>query len=71
MEPADVWGTRWDVCDNTLARHYMEVACRKQTLVILAADLNTMAGLRSEWRSPTFGTLRERCIAVHIAARGG
>ena len=45
MEPADVWGARWDACDNTLARRYMEVACRKQSLVILAADLNTMAGL--------------------------
>ena len=45
MEPADVWGARWDACDNTLARQYMEVACRKQSLVILAADLNTMAGL--------------------------
>ena len=45
MEPADVWGARWDACNNTLARQYMEVVCRKQSLVILAADLNTMAGL--------------------------
>ena len=42
MEPADVWGARWNVCDNTLARQYMEVVCRKQSMVVLAADLNTM-----------------------------
>ena len=45
MEPADVWGTRWNVCDNTLARQYMEVVCRKQSMVVLAADLNTMGEL--------------------------
>ena len=45
MEPADVWGARWDACDNSLARLYMEVTCRKQSLVVLAADLNTMDGL--------------------------
>ena len=45
MEPAEVWGARWDTCDNSLARQYMEVVCRKQSLVVLAADLNTMAGL--------------------------
>ena len=47
MEPADVWGARWDACENSLARTYMEVACRKQSLVVLAADLNTMAGLNA------------------------
>ena len=45
MGAADVWGARWDACDNALSRRYMEVACRKQSLVVLAADLNTMAGL--------------------------
>jgi orotidine-5'-phosphate decarboxylase len=45
MEPAEVWGARWNACDNSLSRQYMEVACRKQSLVILAADLRTMAGL--------------------------
>ena len=45
MEPADVWGARWDACDNPLARQYMEVACRKESLVVLAADLNTLGGL--------------------------
>ena len=45
MEPADVWGARWDACDNPLSHRYMEVACRKQSLVVLAADLNTMSGL--------------------------
>ena len=45
MEPAEVWGARWDACDNPMVRRYMEGVCRKQSLVILAADLRTMAGL--------------------------
>ncbi len=45
MEAAEVWGARWDTCDNPMVRRYMEVACRKRSLVILAADLRTMAGL--------------------------
>ena len=45
MEAAEVWGARWDACDNPMVRRYMEVACRKRSLVILAADLRTMAGL--------------------------
>ncbi|CAI8355472.1 MAG: Orotidine 5'-phosphate decarboxylase [Marine Group II euryarchaeote MED-G33] len=47
MEPAEVWGARWDSCDNPLSRRYMEVVCRKQSLVVLAADLNTMSGLNN------------------------
>ena len=45
MEPRDVWGARWETSDNPLARRYMEVACRKQSLVVVAADRRTMAGL--------------------------
>ena len=45
MEAADIWGARWEACDNSMVRQYMEVVCRKQTLVILAADLRTMEGL--------------------------
>jgi len=45
MEAAEVWGSRWDLCDNPMVRQYMDVVCRKQTLVILAADLRTMEGL--------------------------
>ncbi|MEE2812119.1 MAG: orotidine-5'-phosphate decarboxylase [Candidatus Thermoplasmatota archaeon] len=58
MEPSEVWGARWDACDNLLARRYMEVACRKQSLVVLAADLRTMGELR---------TLVE-LVGPHIAA---
>ena len=47
MEAADAWGSRWNTCDNSMVRRYMEVACRKQSLVILAADLRTMAGLNA------------------------
>jgi len=45
MEAADVWGARWDACDNPMVLRYMEVACRKQSLVVLAADLRTMDDL--------------------------
>ncbi len=45
MEPADVWGVRWEACDNSMVRRYMDVVCKKQTLVILAADLRTMGEL--------------------------
>ena len=45
MQASEIWGERW--INNTLpmARTYMEVACRKQSLVCLAADRKTMAGL--------------------------
>ena len=45
MEAAEVWGSRWDACDNSMVRQYMDVVCRKQTMVILAADLRTMDAL--------------------------
>jgi orotidine 5'-phosphate decarboxylase subfamily 1 len=47
MEASEVWGPRWKMCDNSLARRYMEVASRKQSLVVLAADLRTMGDLKS------------------------
>ena len=45
MQASEIWGERW--INNTLpmARTYMEVACRKQSLVCLAADRKTMSGL--------------------------
>ena len=45
MQPEDVWGQRWVMNTLPMARTYMEVACRKQSLVCLAADRSTMAGL--------------------------
>ena len=45
MMASDVWGERWSNSTSEIARRYMEVACRKQSLVCLAADRNTMAGL--------------------------
>ena len=45
MQAEHVWGRRWSENTLSMARKYMEVACRKQTLVCLAADRNTMAGL--------------------------
>ena len=47
MEPSEVWGSRWENCDNVLARRYMQTVCRKQTAVIVAADLRTMSELNS------------------------
>lgn len=45
MQAEHVWGRRWSENTLAMARKYMEVACRKQTLVCLAADRSTMAGL--------------------------
>jgi orotidine 5'-phosphate decarboxylase subfamily 1 len=45
MEAPQVWGKRWQENSLPMARRYMEVACRKQSLVCLAADRSTMAGL--------------------------
>ena len=45
MEASQVWKTRWQENTLPMARRYMEVACRKQSLVCLAADRPTMAGL--------------------------
>ncbi len=42
---SEVWGERWSNSTSEIARKYMEVATRKQSLVCLAADRNTMAGL--------------------------
>ena len=42
---SEVWGERWTQSTSDLGRTYMEVAARKQTLVCLAADRNTMSGL--------------------------
>ncbi|MDA8832917.1 orotidine-5'-phosphate decarboxylase [Candidatus Poseidoniales archaeon] len=45
MQAEEVWGQRWTMNTLPMARAYMEVACRKQSLVCLAADRSTMAGL--------------------------
>ena len=45
MEASKAWGERWSSNGLPMARTYMEVVCRKQTLVCLAADRKTMAGL--------------------------
>ena len=42
MDPATIWGTRWLNCDQPIAKKYMEVTCKKQSLVVLAADKRTM-----------------------------
>ena len=45
MMASEVWGERWSNSTSEIARRYMEVACRKESLVCLAADRRTMAGL--------------------------
>ena len=45
MEAATIWGERWKSATNSMAKEYMEVACRKQSLVCLAADKPTMKEL--------------------------
>ena len=45
MDPARIWGERWINCKQPIARKYMEMACVKQSLVVLAADKKTMGEL--------------------------
>ena len=45
MQANEVWGRRWSENALSMARTYMEVACKKQSLVCLAADRSTMAEL--------------------------
>lgn len=45
MEASEAWGVRWDASTLPMAKTFMQVACRKQSLVCLAADRYTMAEL--------------------------
>jgi len=45
MQPSEVWGERWNANPNPLARRWMETVVDKQSMVVLAADRYTMAGL--------------------------
>ena len=45
MQAVEAWGRRWTENALPMARSYMEVACRKKSLVCLAADRSTMAEL--------------------------
>ena len=47
MQASEIWGERWQNNSLLMAREYMEVACRKQSLVCLAADRRTMAELNN------------------------
>lgn len=42
---SESWGARWLANDSEMARKYMQLAHQKQSLVCLAADRKTMAGL--------------------------
>lgn len=39
MQPDEAWGPRWHSCAHPLSHRYMEVACDKRSLVIIAADI--------------------------------
>ncbi len=45
MQAVEAWGRRWTENPLPMARAYMEAACRKKSLVCLAADRSTMAEL--------------------------
>ena len=45
MQAADVWGSRWSSTAHPLSHRFMEAAVEKQTLVVLAADLETTVEL--------------------------
>ena len=42
---SEYWGERWGACEQKIARRFMETATRKESLVCLAADRNTMSGM--------------------------
>ena len=42
MDPASIWGNRWLNSNQPIAKKYMETVCKKQSLVVLAADKKTM-----------------------------
>ena len=43
MEAREAWKVRWDASTLPMAKTFMEVACRKKSLVCLAADKYTMS----------------------------
>ena len=45
MKAEDAWGPRWANCAHPLSHEFMRVACEKQSLVVLAADLPTVDGI--------------------------
>ena len=45
MEASDAWKVRWEASTLPMAKTFMQVACRKQSLVCLAADRYTMLEL--------------------------
>ncbi len=47
MQPSEVWGERWNANSNPLARRWMETVVAKQSMVVLAADVYTMADLNN------------------------
>ena len=47
MDTAEIWGERWVLATNSMAKQYMQVAAEKKSLVCLAADKPTMGELES------------------------
>jgi len=45
MKAEDAWGARWDNCAHPLSHEFMRIACEKESLVVLAADLPTVDGM--------------------------
>ena len=45
MKPEDAWGARWANCAHPLSHEFMRIACEKESLVVLAADLPTIDGI--------------------------
>ena len=45
MKAEDAWGARWANCAHPLSHEFMRIACEKESLVVLAADLPTIDGI--------------------------
>ena len=42
MKAEEAWGARWVNCAHPLSHQFMSIACEKESLVVLAADLPTV-----------------------------
>ena len=42
MKAEDAWGARWVNCAHPLSHQFMSIACEKESLVVLAADMPTV-----------------------------
>ena len=67
MEAREAWKVRWDASTLPMAKTFMEVACRKKSLVCLAADKYTMSEMFDLLASvgPSIAALKTHVDLIH------